>query len=273
MKSSNFSILVNTCDKFEDCWDPFFKLFSIYWPEFKGRIYLNTEYKDYSYNNLNIYSLKVCNAKIDALKITWSECLIRALENIEDEIVLYMQEDYFIKSFVQNDKITDFANTMINNDIDCIHLTDQNSSGPFSITKFDDLWLIDKNAPYRISCQAALWKKSVLLQYIRTYENPWQFEKYGTKRSKKLVHKFYTVNRDKYKININEIIPYVFTGIIRGYWFEEVVELFLINNIQVDFTKRGFVKDAIPKSFLFRIRKKIKALPSEIRSQIELILI
>lgn len=31
----NYSILVNTCDKFEDCWNPFFKLLSIYWPDYQ----------------------------------------------------------------------------------------------------------------------------------------------------------------------------------------------------------------------------------------------
>jgi hypothetical protein len=54
-----YSILVNTCDKFEDCWDPFFKLFKFYWPDYTGTIYLNTEYKDYSFEGLTIVSLKV----------------------------------------------------------------------------------------------------------------------------------------------------------------------------------------------------------------------
>lgn len=43
-----YSILVNTCDKFEDCWNPFFKLFFLFWPDYNGVIYLNTEYKEYS---------------------------------------------------------------------------------------------------------------------------------------------------------------------------------------------------------------------------------
>ena len=56
----NYSILINTCDKFDDCWDPFFKLWSLYWTDCSGKIYLNTEYKDYSYPKLNITTIKGC---------------------------------------------------------------------------------------------------------------------------------------------------------------------------------------------------------------------
>ena len=55
-----YSVLVNTCDKFEDCWNPFFKLFCMYWQDYKGKIYLNTEYKDYSFPGLDIISVKGC---------------------------------------------------------------------------------------------------------------------------------------------------------------------------------------------------------------------
>ena len=29
---NDVTILVNSCDKYEDAWEPFFKLFSIQWP-------------------------------------------------------------------------------------------------------------------------------------------------------------------------------------------------------------------------------------------------
>lgn len=270
MKSTSYTILVNTTDSFEDCWIPFFTLFKKSWPDYKGKIYLNTETKSFTFPVLSIVPVRN-NKHTPAKKRTWSECLIGALENIEDEIILYMQEDYFIKSNVKNEIIEDFVRLMKENNIDCIHLTDQNSPGPFSPSNYEDLWLIDKIASYRVSCQAALWKRSVLLQYIRAYENPWQFEKYGTKRSQILDHKFYTVSRDKYILNENEIIPYVFTGIIRGRWFEEVVELFEDNQINIDYTNRGFVKDATSKSLFSRIKRKIKTIPAEIRSQLELV--
>ncbi len=37
------TVFINTSDNFEDCWDPFFKLFRLYWPDCPYKIVLNTE--------------------------------------------------------------------------------------------------------------------------------------------------------------------------------------------------------------------------------------
>ena len=54
----NYAILINTTDSFDDCWEPFFKLFKKHWPEFNGKIYLNTETKEFKYSGINIISIK-----------------------------------------------------------------------------------------------------------------------------------------------------------------------------------------------------------------------
>ena len=123
-----YSILINTCDNFEDCWIPFFKLFTIYWPDYEGKIYLNTEYKDFSYPGLDIVCTKVCkvNGVPRETRVTWSQCLKWALEAIDTDFVLYMQEDYFLKDKVKNDIVEKYVNMMHTNAaMDCIHLTDQ----------------------------------------------------------------------------------------------------------------------------------------------------
>lgn len=46
---NNLTIIVNSCDKYEDAWNPFFKLMEIHWPKSdKYQIILNTENKDYT---------------------------------------------------------------------------------------------------------------------------------------------------------------------------------------------------------------------------------
>lgn len=266
---NRYAVFVNTTDSFDDCWVPFFTLFKKYWPNFNGNIYLNTESKSFQFDGLNIISIQ--NSKfILNKKLTWSECLIGGLKSIDEDIILYMQEDYFLKSNVEFNKVNEIFNIMVKNDIDCIHLTDQNSPGPFQVSQFKDLWKIDNSALYRVSCQAAFWKKDVLISYIRPYESPWQFEKFGTKRSKKLNHEMFTLNREIYMLSSNEIMPYVFTGIIKGCWKKEVVKLFEVNDIYVDFSRRGFFEDYLPKNFWIRLKNKIIKIPSEIRSYIEI---
>ena len=61
-------------------------------------------------------------------RITWSECLLRALNLIDDDIILYMQEDYFLKDFAKNDLVEKFVQLMHDNSkIDCIHLNNPNT--------------------------------------------------------------------------------------------------------------------------------------------------
>jgi hypothetical protein len=251
-----FSIFINTTDTFEDCWIPFFKLFSNYWPAYRGRIYLNTETKDFAYGDLDIVAVK--NAAAGKSVGAWSQCLQMGIASVENDIILYMQEDYFLRAPVEHDVIMNFAIMMQNHEMDCIHLTDQHSAGPFEPSVFENLWLMGKRDFHKISCQAALWKKSIMLQYIRKHENPWQFELYGTLRAQLMKHRFYTVSRDIYKENQKEVIPYIFTGIIQGKWYRKVVGLFAEHDIRVDFDQRGFIGEKQRFAFLPRVRRKIK---------------
>jgi hypothetical protein len=269
----DYSILVNTCDKFDDCWDPFFKLWSIYWPNCKGKVYLNTEYKEYSYDNLDIVALQVCkiNNLSDTKRATWSQCFKWALNQIDTDVVLYMQEDYFLKAKVKNEIVEDYVRLMLDNQkIKCIHLTDQSvkSNGK---SHFNNLDSVAYNQRYRACCQAALWRKTELLDLIREYEDAWEFEEFGSMRSAILKQEYFVVDRSFVKLNQFEIIPYVFTGIVQGRWFEEVVSLFKKHDIEVDFSKRGFVIDAPPKPLKKRIQNKLNKIPKIIRNKIELI--
>ncbi len=266
-----YAILVNTCDKFEDCWIPFFKLFKIYWPDYNGKIYLNTEYKDFSYSGLNIIPLKVAEKKQDADKITWSECLKRALEKIDEDILLYMQEDYFLKGSVKNDLVEKYSNLMNNaQNLHCIHLTDQSVKSAGG-SKYENLDNVEMNQRYRISCQAALWQKDILASYLRSYESAWDFEEFGSKRSSKMKHNFYVVNRNWVKLGEYEIIPYIFTGIVQGRWKEEVVDLFEKHDISVDYAVRGFLSERVEKPFHKKVQYRFNKIPNQIKNELELL--
>ncbi len=266
---NNYSLFVNTTDSFEDCWIPFFTLFKKYWPDYTGKIYLNTETKVFTFPGLDIVSVQN-NINTPNKKITWSECLIRALNSIENEVILYMQEDYFLKDFVKNDLVKKYAQMMEeHSDIQCIHLTDQAVRAE-SRSEYDHLDKVALNQRYRVSCQAALWHKSELLDLVRKYEDAWEFEEFGSKRSALLERDYLEVNREYVKLNHFDIIPYIFTGIIQGRWHEETVPLFHKHDIVIDFTKRGFVNEAPSKPFMKRIKYKLNKIPNIVRNRMEL---
>lgn len=49
------------------------------------------------------------------------------------------------------------------------------------------------------------------------------------------------VDKTWVKLNVFEIIPYIFTGIVKGQWIREAKTLFDANNIELNFSIRGFV--------------------------------
>jgi len=247
MKHSNYTILVNSCDAFSDCWDPFFQLYATYWADHTTPIVLNTETKSYSYPNLPIRTSCVGNS-IQARQLTWSEALIACLDLIETDLVLYLQEDYFLNGHADLPFINQCAELMVEQGISTVQLTVFGSQGPFHPTAYPELWEIDQHAPYRIAMQAALWQKDHLRAYLRPHENGWQCELFGSVRARRRRDLFYCLNREVFSEHGRHVFPYVKTGIIKSQWYAPaVVELFQLHHIEIDFSRRGFYQ-AKPRS-------------------------
>ncbi len=243
---NDYSILINTCDKFEDCWNPFFKLWNLYWPDCKGKVYLNTEFKDYVYPGLDIIPVKGCVGKQYKGKYaTWSQCLRWALERIDSDVILYMQEDYFLNDYVKNDIVEEYVKLMYDKpDLSCIQLT-HHGIPSLSPTEYNHLHYSDPNYFSYLSCQASLWRKEIMMSLIRDHETAWNFEWWGSKRAKYMGLEFLTINHSWLKKE-GVIIPYIATGIIGGRWYRPVVELFKDHQIEMDYSKRGFYEKKKP---------------------------
>jgi hypothetical protein len=246
---NKFTVLVNSSDGFEDCWSPFFILLKKYWSDLDQPIMLNTEFKTCLFDGLKIICSKAHNGVLDR-KLSWSECLINAINKIETPLILYMQEDYFIEKPVLNNLVNEFAANMISDkEIKYIGLTDIGNRGPFSLYDRDDRLSIVGNGKYRISTQAALWRKETLLSYLKPEENGWMFEIFGSQRSNRRGELFLTANRGMFSRDNNPIITYEHTGIIKGQWHNAMPALFYKEKIEIDFSDRGIY---IPKPVILR---------------------
>jgi len=247
--NAKYTLLVNTSDGFEDCWNPFFKLYYQYWNAKDVPILLNTEWKTgYSYFNLPI-SCTQSNASNPERRLTWSECLKNALTMVETELVLYVQEDYFIEQAVDNELIMDMVELMLKDPkIKYIGLTHFGNCPPFGAWKQDKRLVEVQQTKYRISTQAGIWRKETLNSYLKPEENGWMFEIFGTQRAKRRKELFLTLNRAFYNASCPAIL-YTHTGIIKGKWHRLMPALFNKHRIDMDFNIRGIYKE---KSYLFR---------------------
>lgn len=229
------TLLVNSSDGFEDCWRPFFRLLEVHWPDLELPILLNTETKTCDTIGRGIKSSRVASG--EDRRLSWSECLIRAIDQIETPLLLYMQEDYFLSRPVRVDVLDRIVRMMIEHpQIAHVGLTKHGSRGPFLPHPLPGLSEIRRNARYRISTQAGLWRPKALRSYLDPTENGWMFEIFGTRRAAKRDDLFLTVDLE----TTEPVFDYTHTGIIKGKWHKAIPGLFMQHGIEMDFSRRGF---------------------------------
>lgn len=257
----DYSIIVNTCDSYSDCWEPFFRLFSEFWKDCRGKIYLNTEYKDFSCPWLDVTATKVCeknNFPKDE-RMPWSLCLKHAVRQTASDIILYMQEDYFLKAPVKNDLVEEFVLFMeAHPEVKCIHVLNWEGYAT-EASPYEKFKQVPIRHPYRMSCQAALWRKEELLEILADDESGWDTERFASRRSSRLGHVYLAVEPTWIIEDCYEVIPYIYTGIEGGKWDHKNVYkmdcLFKKYGLEVDFDKRGISR---PVPFLKRMRNRIR---------------
>ncbi|MBQ3006118.1 MAG: hypothetical protein IJD78_01010 [Clostridia bacterium] len=236
----NFTIIVNSCDKYEDAWDPFFRLMEINWPESENyKIILNTETKDYKCNYRNVKT--VCSGNI-----AWSKRLKNILETVDTDFVLFFLEDFFLRSPV-NQKMFEEAYNLIseNEDIGYIGLkySPERIFKDKNYTPTERFFSRDLLATkFRITAMSVLWRRTWLIELLDEKENPWEFENNASVRSRQYPYKVLEIN------NINGVCPPVFDfedkikygyGITHGQWLPKNKELFEKFGIEVNFDNLG----------------------------------
>lgn len=243
--NERFTVLVNSCDSFEDTWLPFFKLYSEFGSELRSPITLVTENREFSFGGLPI-TCSISNRGKPA-RLGWAECLHQTLQELDSELILYFQDDYFIERPIEVGRVNAIADEMLKHpEVGYIALTHIATPGPFSKIKgshasglraLTELGVveIDQKAPYRVSLQASLWRKSTMLSLLNVDENGWMFEIFGTQRAKRRTALFLSVSRES-----SAPIFYEHTGIIKGKWNIKMPALFESHGIEIDFSKRGF---------------------------------
>lgn len=97
---NNCTMLVNSCDSYEDCWEAFFELLLIQWQDFNMKIVLNTETKNYSYKGLSIETMRLCRKEMP-----WGKRLIETLKRIDTKYILFALDDFYLERPVRVEEL------------------------------------------------------------------------------------------------------------------------------------------------------------------------
>lgn len=243
MNSTNCSIVISSFDGYSDAWRPFFELFWRYWPDCPYPIYLIAN--NLAWPDERVRTIKIPNDQ------GWGGNFIQAIKEIKADYIIYLQEDYFLKSKVNSGYIESILKFTADEGAVCMRLFP--CPGPDLPYKGNsEIGAISKDAPYRISLQAAIWESNSFLELIRPEWSGWDMEIRGTIESSKKNQLFLGMKREA-----PLALDYFCTAILKGKWLPGAIELCEKEGVEIDLSRRPVLSafDKIKGGFLGNIAK------------------
>ena len=218
-------ILVLSCDKNEDLFPIFHHCIEKYWPDHPEVIY-KTE------TIINPYYKTIA---VDCPLNEWTKGVREALKKIDDDQILLMVDDIFIRKEVDTERL-EYASEHLKGNIACMNM--ELSFDPYDMETELKGWKKRRSAvlsPWVVSIMCGLWQKDKLLEVLNPNCSPWEVEAMQN-----------TCGYDYYINSGHSIIywgynTFQLVGVQRGQWTLECLEFLhregLLNDI--DISKRG----------------------------------
>lgn len=242
---NDVTLLVSSCDKYEDAWHPFFELLHIYGNGFSCPIVLNTETKNYVNEHFDI---RVINSPG---KMTWSERMANVLSQIDTEFVLLILDDYFLKDHFGTERFDKVLNYMrAHKDVGFVDIAPRWAASGEDVKNnlqnndIQDDFYVRENDEWNITLVPSVWRKDFFLNLLRKHEDVWMFEYYSGIRAKKTgmkVVRFVTRMPTIYEYDFQ---VWTGMGITRGQWLPQNVDFFNRHGIDVNFANLGILNVA-----------------------------
>lgn len=207
-------IAMISCQQYSDAWPAFAGLFDYFWPN--------------------------CEFRLDVVsdgpkKLSWCASIGEYLKTIHEPVLL-MQEDFFLCDPVEVPLIHEALRELDQLQAGCVRIY----PCPGGTVDYGNRHFaaIDRQAAYRISCQAAIWDPLYLAEIASHCTTPTSFEFHGTTVSRSLEPPVLGFKRDVQPWPVN----YLCSAITRGKWNPDAKRLCDALGITgVDWSRRPFL--------------------------------
>lgn len=220
------SLVVVSCWQYQDLWQPFIELFKRYWDplqdlEMELTLLSDPEPGGARPADVNPFRLHQVNDN------RWAKRLLAFCEAEKPDTMLLLHEDYFLTSRIRPDKIQEAYQSLEDKEVGCVRLFP--CPGPDYTFPGSGWGLVDSEAPYKISCQAAIWKVNYLKKILEHVETSPEFELKGTRIAHGMPEKVLSWRR--------EFLPwpmeYYCTAVVQGKWQRGALELCKREGVEV----------------------------------------
>jgi hypothetical protein len=199
------SVVISTCQKYQEFWKPFFHFFHKFWSDCPYEVYLGTDFGNFD-------GVKtICGGHNN-----WATNMKNVLSQIPEESFVLLLEDFLLREKVDTERVKKYSTHLLENKIGCIRLFPcPGPDKPWALE--NELGEIIKGAEHRLSLQTAIWSKQVFMDLLVDGESIWNMEANGTHRTNKLNEPFLSTWRDR------GMFSYVM-GARHGKWTKEALE-------------------------------------------------
>ena len=214
-------IVVSSCDKNEDIFYAFYHCMEKYWENHPEIIYVTETTKNPYYKTISI------NEPVEL----WTKRMRKAIEQINDDKILLMVDDLFIRKQVDKKRLKE-AENLVKGNVALVNL----EKGWYELDKevAKGFKMRTKGSQYELSLMCGIWDKEKLLKVIEKDTDCWDIEE--TQDTKGFD---YLINGGDYIIDFG-YITFKHCGLKKGKWCREIIPFFEKEGITMDYMKRGF---------------------------------
>lgn len=240
---SEFAVLISSCDKYADLWEPFFNLFWRYWSDCPYPVYLGSN--EQAFEHPKVESILVGKDR------DWTFGARKMVEHVNAEYVLIMLEDFFIREPVDTERVCHYIKLLKELKGNLLRLRPP-IYRPFERMKdHPELARFIKDSPYIVSLQPTIWRTQWLVSLMRDGESAWDFEIEGTRRANEDFGNYFMLLKDRPIEWKNHVVE-------KGKWFLTEARRYKDAGIGCDFSRREIM--TLSEQILWTIRKKKEVL-------------
>ncbi|MDQ6626061.1 MAG: hypothetical protein M3Y69_07975 [Verrucomicrobiota bacterium] len=212
------SVVVSSCDAFFDAWQPFAFFFRKFWSDCPFPVFLIL-------NQLAVRSsfIKPIHVGKDQ---GWARNMQIALGQITTPYILYFQEDYLLTGPVDRVQLADDFAVAFQENVASLCFADLSVLEPAFAETRNRFAPIPSDSSGRTRLQVALWKTSAFAASLVPGETAWEMEARGSARTRHLLQLSYASSAES-------PIPYLRSGIVRGLWTPEGIDLCRTHGVRI----------------------------------------
>ena len=239
MPSDRMSLLVMSCDRYADLWNPMSDCLKTFWPDCPFEILLSTE-------SLNPAPETAYQRVIHSGSAAWSGRLLDTLNAIETPYTMLLLDDLWPCQSISTAAIERMLDLMERDGIGDVHLRNEGTDQR-DYEKDPAYRIYASGAPYRISASASVWNTAFLKSVLRPEESAWEFERIGSYREEARQMPVLVCKSSPLSVVCDS------GAVEQGKWEPRALAFAKEQGISVDSTKRPV------KSWRDRLKKSIKS--------------